>query len=140
MGAVGSTAAGPESHGHATRHGDRLEVGRAGEEAALAAYRRAGFRLVARNWRCAAGEIDLVLLRGHTMVFCEVKTRRGDAFGPPSEAVTWKKQRKLRVLADAFLRSSTSVCRNVRDVRVDVASVTIDGTGRSSLHLFQDAI
>ena len=62
----------------------------------MAHYLRRGYRLLARNWTCPLGELDLVLARGSLIVFCEVKARSGAAFGGPYEAVTWKKQRKLR--------------------------------------------
>ena len=54
----------------------RGERGGAGEDAALTVYIRRGYRPVARNWRCKLGELDLVLVRGDLLVFCEVKTRR----------------------------------------------------------------
>ena len=114
----------------------RLDVGTAGEAAALAHYRRAGYRVVARNWRCALGEIDLVVAKDSTLVFCEVKCRRGLALGGPYEAVTWKKQRKLRVLANAFLAATR---RGVPGVRFDVASVTLDVRGDASVFVFEDA-
>jgi putative endonuclease len=98
----------------------RPALGAQGELAALAQYRRAGYRLVARNWRCPLGELDLVLSRGRTVVFCEVKTRRGAGLGGPFEAVTWRKQGKLRALAEAFLAASPN---RWEDVRFDVASV-----------------
>jgi putative endonuclease len=68
-----------------------------------------------------------------------VKTRSGTAFGPPFEAVTWKKQRKLRLLADAFLHGSAALRLQAADFRFDVASVTIDRSGRVSLHVFESA-
>jgi len=114
----------------------RLDVGRAGEVAALASYRRAGYRLVARNWRCALGEIDLVVAKDSTLVFCEVKCRRGVALGGPYEAVTRKKQRKLRMLADAFLAATGG---GVQGVRFDVASVTLNVRGDASVFVFEDA-
>ena len=77
--------------------GGRLGI--LGEDAAVEHYRRRGYRLLARNWTCRIGELDLVLARGSTVVFCEVKARSGSAFGGPHEAVTWRKQRKLRALA-----------------------------------------
>jgi putative endonuclease len=117
----------------------RLELGRAGEDAAVECYRRAGYRVIVRNWRCALGEVDLVLARGRTIVFCEVKTRRDSAFGPPFEAVTSKKQRKLRLLAQAFLLADRTQRPIDLQVRFDVASVTVNRDGRSSLHLFEDA-
>jgi putative endonuclease len=113
-----------------------LELGRDGETAAFEAYLREGYKLVARNWRCPLGEIDLVLLSGGELVFCEVKTRRGAGLGAPFEAVTARKQRKLRALAQAFLASSDL---DPESVRFDVASVTVDARGRPSVHLFDQA-
>lgn len=115
-------------------------LGRAGEEAALAHYVRSGYRLLARNWRCALGEVDLVLARGPVVVFCEVKARRGSRLGGPYEAVTWRKQRKLRQLAEAFLASGGAGRAGERAVvRFDVASVSVTPRGRARVHLFEDA-
>jgi putative endonuclease len=114
----------------------RAAVGRLGEDAALRAYLERGFRLVARNWRCALGELDLVLERADLLVFCEVKTRRGSAFGGGFEAVTRTKRRTLRRLAEAYLQSTQA--RPGR-VRFDVASVAV-GAGRASVELFEDAL
>lgn len=109
--------------------------GRAGEAAALAVYQRRGYRAVSRNWRCALGELDLVLRRGDVLVFCEVKTRTGPAFGGGYEAVTWAKRRKLRRLAEAFLAAGAP--EHAR-VRFDVASVWL-GRGRADVEIFEDA-
>jgi len=114
----------------------RLELGRSGEDAALRLYAAAGYRVVARNWRCALGEIDLVLERGALLVFCEVKTRRGDRLGGPYESVTAAKQRKLRQLGEAFLARWPS---GIRDVRFDVASISVGRGGRRSVHVFEAA-
>src|SRR5437667_10103926 len=81
----------------------RRVLGTAGEEAALRRYRDSGYVPVARNWRCPLGELDLVLSKGGAVVFCEVKTRVGPGFGGGYEAVTWRKQGKLRQLAEGFL-------------------------------------
>jgi putative endonuclease len=113
----------------------RSARGRVGEQAALDLYERLGFRAVARNWRCALGELDLVLERGGLVVFCEVKTRTGPAFGGGYEAVTWSKRRKLRQLAEAFLVARPS--RHAR-VRFDVASVWLGGD-RADVEVFEDA-
>src|SRR6266480_2000362 len=102
----------------------RLDLGRTGESAALATYEARGYRLVARNWRCRLGEVDLVVRRGGLLAFCEVKARRGSRFGAPFEAVHGSKQRKLRKLAEVFLGSFEGP---VSEVRFDVASVTVDG-------------
>ncbi|MGH2555930.1 MAG: YraN family protein [Actinomycetota bacterium] len=113
-----------------------LDVGRAGEIAALEHYRGAGYRVVARNWRCRLGEIDLVVAKGSMLIFCEVKSRRGLGLGGPYEAVHWKKQRKLRMLAEAFLSASGEPALAVR---FDVASVTLDARGSPSIFVFEGA-
>jgi putative endonuclease len=117
-------------------HLARLDLGRRGEDAAVELYAAAGYRVVARNWRCPLGELDLVLTRGSTLVFCEVKTRRGSALGGPYEAVGWQKQRKLQRLAEAFLASSRPA---QVDIRFDVASVSLDREGGLAVHVFESA-
>ena len=111
-------------------------MGRAGEDATLDWYREHGYSLVARNWRCPLGEIDLVLRRGAMLVFCEVKTRLGSGFGGGYEAVTWRKQRKLRQLGEVFLLTSRI---DPARVRFDVASVAAGSGRRPSVEIFEDA-
>ncbi len=98
----------------------RLRLGAAGEAQAAAWYEAHGYRILARNWRCPDGELDLVLDRDGTVVFCEVKTRTSDAFGVPAEAVTVAKQRKLRRLAARWLEQAPA---RPRELRFDVAAV-----------------
>ncbi|HJU57434.1 MAG TPA: YraN family protein [Actinomycetota bacterium] len=114
---------------------ERPERGRVGEDAALRVYRRRGYELVARNWRCPLGELDLVLRRGGVLVVSEVKARSGAAFGGGYEAVTWSKRRTLRRLAEAFVQRSAI---RTEDVRFDVASVWI-GDGVPDVEIFEDA-
>jgi putative endonuclease len=113
----------------------RRLAGSSGEEAALRAYRSRGYRAIARNWRCRAGELDLVLRRGDMLVFCEVKTRRGGAFGGGYEAVTWSKRRKLRQLGELFLQAHGG---RPMAIRFDVASVWL-GEGPPAVEVFEDA-
>src|ERR687892_2414853 len=81
----------------------RQHLGARGEALAADWYVAAGYDVVARNWRCREGELDLVVARPGEIVFCEVKTRASDRFGVPAEAVTAAKQRRLRTLAARFL-------------------------------------
>jgi putative endonuclease len=104
----------------------RRALGAAGESAVAQWYTDSGFSVVARNWRVREGEIDLIAERGSTLVFCEVKTRRGDAFGTPAEAVTPRKQARLRKLAVHWLRDNQA---HADVLRFDVASVKPDGRG-----------
>jgi putative endonuclease len=113
-----------------------LDLGEAGEQATLSYYRKAGYRLVARNWRCSLGELDLVLIRGTTLVFCEVKTRRRSGLGGPHEAVDGRKQHKLRLLAEAFLAARPALGD---EVRFDVASVMGPDASTPSIHVFENA-
>ena len=113
----------------------RPATGSVGEQAALDAYRNLGYRLVTRNWRCRLGELDLILTRGSTLVFCEVKTRRGPAFGGGYEAVTWRKRAKIRSLAEAFLQERGG---RPNAIRFDVASVALGPRG-PHVELFEDA-
>jgi putative endonuclease len=110
--------------------------GRAGEDAAAAVYERSGYQVLTRNWRCPAGELDLVLARDGTLVFCEVKTRTGTGYGGGWESVTWEKRRRIRRLAELFLLASKE---RPSSVRFDVASVLIAGGGSPAVELFEDA-
>ncbi len=98
----------------------RQALGSSGEDAAAAWYVANGYQVVARNWRCRLGELDLVVRRGRTVVFCEVKSRTSVAFGAPVEAVTRTKQVRLRALAARWLEESTWAAA---EIRFDVASV-----------------
>ncbi len=75
-----------------------------------------------RNWRCPEGELDVVVGRDGTVVFCEVKARFDESYGSPFEAVTPLKQRRLRRSAAAWIEARPPGQRP-RDVRFDVAAV-----------------
>jgi putative endonuclease len=114
----------------------RPATGRTGEDAAADLYERRGYTLVARNWRCRLGELDLVLAEGDTLVVCEVKTRRGSGFGGGYEAVDARKRRKLRAVAETFLLQTRT---SPGAVRFDVASVRLRPDGSAVVELFEDA-
>jgi putative endonuclease len=119
-----------------TGGGANASIGARGEDAALDVYRRHGFRLVARNWRCRLGEIDLIVRRGRLLVFCEVKARTAVALGAGYDAVTWSKRRRLRRLAEAFLQQAAE---RPAAVRFDVASVHAPAERVPDVEIFQDA-
>jgi putative endonuclease len=106
----------------------RRNIGADGEAVVAHHYERLGWAVVDRNWRCREGEIDLVVARGSTVAFCEVKTRSSDRFGSAAEAVGWAKQRRIRALAARWLRE-----HHVHPpvVRFDVAAVRASGRGYS---------
>lgn len=78
-------------------------LGAYGERVARRHLEAAGLRVLDSNWRCDAGELDLVLREGDTLVVCEVKTRSSDAFGTPHEAITEQKAARMRRLAARWI-------------------------------------
>src|SRR5690606_3999779 len=78
-------------------------VGRYGERVAAAFLVERGWQVLDRNWRGPSGELDIVALDGDELVVVEVKTRTGDGFGHPAEAVTAAKLARLRRLAGQWL-------------------------------------
>lgn len=101
----------------------RRRLGNRGEALAADWYAAHGYEILDQNWRCADGEIDLLLRNGRTLVVCEVKTRTTLAYGSPAEAVTAAKRLRLRRLAARWL-ASHEVRATV--VRFDVAAVLGD--------------
>lgn len=114
----------------------RHSLGRRGEALAAEHLERLGYRVVARNYRTRFGELDLVVTDDEVLVFCEVKTRRGGSFGPGFEAVDARKRRKLRALAETFLRHHAF---GPVAVRFDVSSVRLRADGSAVVEVFEDA-
>ena len=79
-------------------------LGQRGEAVAEKFLRKLGYRILARNYRNKLGEIDLIAIDGHTVVFVEVKTRTDHRAGCPTEAVTADKQRQLTKVALSYLK------------------------------------
>lgn len=110
------------------------ELGRAGEARAARHLEEHGYTLVDRNWRCPGGEIDLVALTHDEVVVVEVKTRRGEGFGHPLEAIDARKRARLWRLGTAWIAAHRDV---VQGRRLRFAAVAITGpdpaTGRLEL-------
>ena len=94
-------------------------MGQWGEEQVAVKLRREGWTVVARNFRCRMGELDLVAENGTFLAFVEVKLRKDDRFGSACEAVTASKQHKLRTAAQFYLMSHPTKLQP----RFDVAEV-----------------
>ncbi|QSX08714.1 YraN family protein [Alkalibacter rhizosphaerae] len=103
---------------------DRIKIGKAGEEEACGYLKNKGYTIVAQNFRCRHGEVDIVATQGEDLVFIEVKTRNNRNFGRPCEAVGWKKQRHIQKTAMFYLTKYGSVEMNVR---FDVVEVEKEG-------------
>lgn len=104
----------------------RQTLGALGEAAAAAWLAAQGYQVLARNVRTRYGEIDLVARTGATVVFVEVKSRAGDRYGHPTEAIVAHKQRRLVRLAASALQQ---LGLHGRAVRFDAIAVSMDGRG-----------
>jgi putative endonuclease len=105
----------------------RVRLGRRGEELAVVELGRCGYEIVARNWRCRVGEVDVVALRSEAYHFFEVRTRRGREFGTPEESLTPAKQRRMIDVARTYLGEHDL---NDVDWRVGLVAVEMDRAGR----------
>lgn len=97
-------------------------LGRYGESIAAGFLLKQGYHIIKRNFRCRSGEIDIIAIKGGTLVFCEVKTRKGDCFGRPATAVTKEKISHIEKSACWFMASGSWV--NYQP-RIDVVEVLI---------------
>ncbi len=116
----------------------RKRLGAAGEELAARELARRGYVIHERNWRCAAGEIDLVAGQGESLVFVEVKTRRGDQFGAPEEAITPTKRAHLIAAAQTYLQE-----RGLADGawRIDIVAIELSQRGElARLEIIENAV
>ncbi len=108
---------------------DRKGLGDAGEQAAVGFLEKSGYQVVARNFRCPYGEVDVVAEQGELLCFVEVRTRSTAAWGDPSHTVSFAKQRKVAKAALHYLMQHGAQGKD-RMVRFDVISVV--GRGRSA--------
>lgn len=116
----------------------RQGLGRTGERMAGEALQQRGYSILERNFRCQYGEIDLVAEHEGELVFVEVKTRRGTAFGRPEEAVTFRKQQKILEVASYYL--DTHNCSQ-RAWRIDVVAVQFSQAGKfEEIRVYQHAV
>jgi putative endonuclease len=105
-------------------------LGAYGEALAARHLEGEGMVVLERNWRCEAGEIDLVLRDGDVLVVCEVKTRSSLRYGTPHEAVGEIKVSRLRQLATRWVRERGLA---VRDIRIDVVAIVRPRRGASTI-------
>jgi putative endonuclease len=105
----------------------RAKLGRHGESLAAAELVRRGYEIVARNWRCQVGEVDIVARRSDVLHFFEVRTRRGREYGTPEESVTPDKRQRMVDVALTYLgeRELTDT-----DWRIGFVAVEMDRRGQ----------
>ena len=114
----------------------RQALGRKGEEVAVDFLKKQGYRIIKRNYRCRAGEIDIIANQGSSLAFVEVKTRRSTRFGLPEEAVSYEKKRHLTRVALGYFthyRIKETKCR------FDVVSVVMNEDGVKEIRLIKNA-
>ncbi len=119
-------------------------LGRKGERLALRLLKRRGLKLLARNYRCPAGEIDLIVLDktadstcgAETVVFVEVKTRSSDRYTAPEGAVDADKRRRMQKVADYYLNTRRTADLNVR---FDIVAVVIRENEKPEIRHIPDA-
>jgi len=113
-----------------------VKLGKEGERVAERYLRHKGYKILARNYRCPQGEIDLVVGDSGTLVFVEIKGRTTRLFGAPLEAVTAWKKKRLALVANHFL---TSCKLHHLPSRFDVVGVRWPDGGRPELVHVKDA-
>ncbi len=114
------------------------QTGREGEQLAHAYLQVRGYEIIEHNWRCPAGEIDLVARDGVSWVFVEVKTRRSNKFGMPEEAITRAKQRRL---LDCGLTYMAEHALDDAAWRIDVVSIMLGrGSEPAQIQVYRNAV
>ena len=113
------------------------DLGRRGEDLAVAALEKRGYEIIERNYRCRLGEIDVVARQGPEIVFLEVKTRRTAGFGEPQDAVTAAKARRLINLGHTYIAE-----KGLRDPqwRIDVVAVWMGDEGAPRIDIIRHAV
>lgn len=105
----------------------RKDAGIAGESAALTYLRDRGLKLVAQNYRCKVGEIDLAMLDGATLALIEVRYRADASFGGAAASVIWCKQRRIIRAAHHLLQTHAEL--RSYPARFDVVAVSPSSNG-----------
>jgi putative endonuclease len=111
-------------------------LGARGERLAAKTLKAAGCRILARNYRCPAGEADLVALKGDMLIFAEVKTRTSDFFTDPESAVDRRKQEKYRRVAQYYL---SHIQRDDLSTRFDIVAIVIPPGEKPQVRHLADA-
>lgn len=116
----------------------RRGLGRLGEDLAARHLSGQGYEIIARNYRCPLGEIDLIARDGGCLVIVEVRARRGRGHGTPEESVTPAKQERLRRLAEAYVQTLDPA---PAAYRIDVVAVELSPAGQLlRVDLLRDAL
>ena len=110
----------------------RKNVGNLGEDIAAKFLQEKAYDIVQRNYRWARGEIDIIARKDNILVFVEVKTARGNSFGPPENWVDQRKQEQIGMVAEKYLQDNGI---NGMDCRFDVIAVELQGAKHQIRHI-----
>lgn len=112
-----------------------LDIGKRGEQLAKAFFLKQYYEILEENWTTSKSEVDLIVYQDGVLVFVEVKTRTGTAFGQPEDFVDAAKQQQLQHAAEEYIR----LMDHQGEVRFDVIAVLIDAFGTAELKHIPDA-
>ncbi len=117
---------------------NRQSLGQRGEDLAADKLITLGYAIVERNFRCTAGEIDIVARRGDLWAFVEVRTRRSRTYGTPEESITGRKRAHLIASAQSYLQAHSIENANWQ---IDLVAVEFDATGKlQRVDVIQNAV
>jgi putative endonuclease len=111
------------------------DLGRKGEAMAKAHLEATGYEVIDENWVFGKAEVDLIAYKNSIIVFTEVKTRTGNAFGEPEDFVDARKQRLLVEAADEYIY----LMNHQGEVRFDIISILFDRNNNHTLKHIEDA-
>src|ERR1035437_2637505 len=106
---------------------NRKETGNLGEKLARDFLKKKGYKIIEMNYRCPAGEMDIIAKQKDCLVFVEVRTKTGTGFGSPEESVTATKRAHLRNVAVRYLQEKTNL---PEQWRIDFIAVELEPTGK----------
>ncbi len=111
--------------------------GQRGEQLAAAFLRECNYEIVASNWRCKVGELDIIARQANVLVFVEVRTRHANSSEPALESITPRKRAKLIKLAHTYLEANNL---SEWQWRIDVIAIGIPREGKPIIEHIEDAL
>jgi len=116
----------------------RKEIGVIGEKLARGFIKKKGYRIRETNFRCRHGEIDIIAQKKDCLIFIEVRTKSGSAFGTPEESITATKKKKLVSTALAYIQSHNEL---PAQWRIDFIAIEMNNNGKASrIDLIENAV
>jgi len=114
---------------------DNKKTGKIGEDIAIDFLKKKGYKIIERNYKCVFGEVDIVARDRGDIVFVEVKSRRSEYFGDPTDAVDFNKQKKISKIALNYLNEKRL---DNHDARFDVIAIKLSPSG-NTVELIENA-